>query len=107
MVEALLAVEGASCVPMGTEMPLEEIARAAQAHKVEVVALSFSSAFNEKQAVQGLGELRALLPAHIAIWAGGTGLARVRRPIRDVELICDLYGLVERVKEWRTVHASI
>jgi len=107
MVEALLTVEGASCVPMGTEMPLEEIARAAQAHKVEVVALSFSAAFNEKQAVRGLGELRAMLPAHIAIWAGGSGLARLRRPIQDVEVIGDLYGLVERAKEWRTVHASI
>jgi len=105
MVEALLSVEGACCVPMGTEMPLEEIARAAQAHKVEVVALSFSAAFNEKQAVQGLRELRAALPARISIWAGGAGLTRLRRSIPEVEVIGDLYVLVERVKEWRTIHA--
>jgi len=107
MVEALLAVEGASCVPMGTEMPLEEIARAAQAHKVEVVALSFSAAFNEKQAAQGLAELRLLVPERTAIWAGGSGLARLRRPIPGVEVIVDLHGVVERVKAWRTVHASM
>ncbi len=107
MVEALLTAEGASCVPLGTEMPLEEIARAAQAHKVEVVALSFSAAFNQKHAVQGLHALRTLVPERIALWAGGTGLARVRRPIPGVDLIGDLYSLVERVKEWRTVHASL
>ncbi len=107
MVEALLAVEGASCIPLGTEMPLPEIARAAQAHKADVVALSFSAAFNEKNAVHGLGELREALPADTAIWAGGAGLARLRRPPAGVEVMCDLTDLVDRVKTWRTVTASI
>jgi len=107
MVEALLAVEGASCIPLGTEMPLPEIARAAQAHKADVVALSFSAAFNEKHAIQGLGELRDALPAGVAIWAGGAGLARMRHPPAGVEVMCDLHEPVDRVKTWRTVTASI
>ncbi len=106
MVEALLALEGASCIPLGTEMPLQEIARAAQAHHADVVALSFSGAFNEKQAAQGLSELRELLPAGTAIWAGGAGLARLRRPLAGVEIILDLDELGDRVKAWRALNAS-
>ena len=106
MVEALLALEGASCIPLGTEMPLQEIARAAQAHHGDVVALSFSGAFNEKQAAQGLSELRELLPAGTAMWAGGAGLARLRRPLAGVEIILDLDELGDRVKAWRDLNAS-
>ena len=106
MVEALLALEGASCIPLGTEMPLQEIARAAQAHHADVVALSFSGAFNEKQAAQGLSELRELLPAGTAMWAGGAGLARLRRPLAGVEIILDLDELGDRVKAWRDLNAS-
>jgi DNA-binding transcriptional MerR regulator len=107
MVEALLAVEGASCVPLGTETPLAEIARAARAHRVDILALSFSAAFNDKQAAAGLAELRAMLPRAVLIWAGGDSVARIRKPIEGVELLGELITVVEMVKAWRTLHASI
>lgn len=106
MVEALLAVEGACCVPLGTEVPLPEIARAVRAHRIDILALSFSAAFNEKQAAAGLAELRAMLPGGVLIWAGGECVPRIRKPVHGVELVGELTTVVDMVKAWRTVHAS-
>jgi DNA-binding transcriptional MerR regulator len=107
MVEALLAVEGASCVPLGTETPLAEIARAVRAHRIDILALSFSAAFNEKQAAAGLAQLRAMLPGAVLIWAGGECVPRIRKPVEGVELVGELTTVVDMVKAWRTLHASI
>jgi DNA-binding transcriptional MerR regulator len=107
MVEALLAVEGAACVPLGTEMPLAEIARAVRAHRVDILALSFSAAFNERQAAAGLAELRAMLPGAVLIWAGGECVARIRKPVEGVELVGELATVVEMIKAWRTLHAGL
>lgn len=107
MVEALLAVEGASCVPLGTETPLADIARAALAHRIDIVGLSFSAGFNAKHAAAGLAELRRMLPEQMLIWAGGASVSRIRKAVDGVELIEDLQALVEKVKQWRTLHASI
>ncbi|MDI6747968.1 MAG: MerR family transcriptional regulator [Rhodocyclaceae bacterium] len=77
MVEAVLSIEGAHCIPLGPQMPLIEIARAAEAHQVEVVALSFSSAFPQRQITGLLQQLETLLPAGIELWAGGAGVANL------------------------------
>ncbi|MFN7276860.1 MAG: MerR family transcriptional regulator, partial [Betaproteobacteria bacterium] len=53
MVEAALVVEGATCIPLGTETPAPEIVRAASAHRADIVALSFSAAFPERLAASG------------------------------------------------------
>ena len=45
MVEALLVPEGVQCISLGPQTPLEDIRRAAIAHKAHIVALSFSAAF--------------------------------------------------------------
>jgi DNA-binding transcriptional MerR regulator/methylmalonyl-CoA mutase cobalamin-binding subunit len=107
MVEALLVMEGAACVSLGTETPCSDIVRAAVAHRVDIVALSFSSAFGEKAAVAGLEELRTLLPSSIVIWAGGASVERMRRPIAGVDLVGTLDGVIDRVKDWRALHASL
>jgi DNA-binding transcriptional MerR regulator/methylmalonyl-CoA mutase cobalamin-binding subunit len=107
MVESLLAVEGARCVSLGTETPVAEIARAGAAYRVQIVALSFSSASSDKLLVAGLVQLRAQLHWDVMIWAGGAGAERVRKPIAGVELVPSLERMVELVKQWRTLHASI
>ena len=53
MVEALLVPEGAQCISLGLQTPLDDIRRAALAHKVHIVALSFSAAFPVRQASEG------------------------------------------------------
>jgi len=104
MAEALLRVEGTACVPLGTETPCDDIVRAAAAHRVDAVALSFSAVFGEKAARTGLTELRTRLSSQILIWAGGACIQRMRDPIPGVDLVGSLEGLVEKVKEWRTLH---
>jgi len=77
MVEALLALEGAQCISLGPQMPVPEIAQAAQAHRADVVALSFSTAFPPRQIPQRLQQLRAALPPAAQLWAGGAGVRKL------------------------------
>src|SRR5205814_3105887 len=84
MVEALLVPEGAQCISLGTQTPLDDIVRAALAHKVHIVAVSFSAAFALRQAGDGLSELRRHLPASIHIWAGGEMTRRLRKSLPGV-----------------------
>ena len=106
MVEAMLTVENALCIPLGTETPVTEITQAAQAHNTDLVALSFSSAYPEAKAVEALRELRALLPEPVLLCAGGAGVARIRRRIDGVHLIADLEKMCELVRQWRAEHSS-
>jgi DNA-binding transcriptional MerR regulator/methylmalonyl-CoA mutase cobalamin-binding subunit len=107
MAEALFAVEGACCISLGTETPVAEIARAALAHRVHIVALSFSASSSEKLMSAGLTQLRTQLGPDVPIWAGGAATERARRPIPGVEFVPALERLIELIKQWRTVHASI
>ena len=100
MAEALLALEGADCIPFGTQMPLGDIDRAARAHKVDIVALSFSEAFAMRQIPDLLRQLRALLPADVELWAGGAGLRRVAVP-EGVALLQGLNDGLAALAEWR------
>src|SRR5574343_123136 len=104
MVEALFALEGAECIPLGTQMPLLEIARAAEAHETDIVALSFSSAFPQRHIPSLLQQLRLTLPEEIALWCRGGGVARLAAQ-EGVRLIPSLDGAVEAIGEWRTAHA--
>ena len=106
MVEAMLTVENAHCIPLGTETPVTEIVQAAQAHRAHIVALSFSGAYPESKAVEALKELRAMLPGPVLLCAGGAGVARIRRRLNDIQLIANLEKICEVAKTWRAEHAS-
>ncbi|UCH47959.1 MAG: MerR family transcriptional regulator [Betaproteobacteria bacterium] len=106
MVEAMLTVENALCIPLGTETPVTEIAQAAQAHRVDMVALSFSSAYPESKAIDALRELRSLLPDSTLLCAGGAGIARIRRRLDGIQLIIELEKMCELVRQWRAEHSS-
>lgn len=101
MVEALLVPEGAQCISLGVHTPLEDIRRAALAHKVHLVALSFSAAFPVRQASEGLAMLRRELPQTTTLWAGGEMTRRVRKTLPGVVLIPDLAAMVGALKSWR------
>ncbi len=101
MAEAVLALEGASCISLGTQTPLAEIVRAATALKADVVALSFSTAFQRRR-VQGLlAELRTALPPNVSLWAGGGGVSRVAPPA-GVELTATWHDAVAALGRWRS-----
>jgi methanogenic corrinoid protein MtbC1 len=75
MVEALLSLEGAACLSLGTQTPLVQVPPAAAVHRADVVALSFSGQLPPRAVHEGLAALRALLPADVEIWAGGSSRA--------------------------------
>lgn len=99
MAEALLSLEGATCIPLGTQMPLLEIVRAADAHRADIVALSFSVAFAQRKIPGLLQQLRDLLPAHVDLWAGGRGANRLGT-ISGVRRIASLDEVVAAVGDW-------
>jgi len=101
MVEALLVPEGVQCISLGPQTPLDDIRRAALAHKAHIVALSFSAAFPLRQATDGLSTLRRQLPASIHVWAGGEMTRRVRKTLPGVVLIPDLGASVNALRSWR------
>jgi methylmalonyl-CoA mutase cobalamin-binding subunit len=102
MVEALLAPEGAQCISLGTQTPIDDIRNASLAHKVHIVALSFSAAFPLRQAGDGLATLRRHLAAPTALWAGGEMTRRLRKSLPGVRLIADLAEVGPALKSWRT-----
>ena len=106
MVEALLVPEGAQCISLGLQTPLEDIRRAAIAHKADIVALSFSTAFAVRQASEGLATLRRQLPPTVTLWAGGDMTRRVRRTLAGVVLIAELAGTLTALKNWRAQAAA-
>lgn len=101
MAEALLSLEGARCVSLGTGTPLWDIALAAQAQRADVVALSFSGYLNPNQIVEGLAELRQKLPASIELWAGGAAPALHRRPVAGVRAVARVDQCREQLAGWR------
>jgi len=103
MAEAMFAVEGAFCVSLGNETPVRDIAAAAEGHRADIVALSFSASYSEQKALEGLQDLRQLMPPASQIWAGGSAIARIRKPPADVQLIGSLADIAGHVVQWRSV----
>ena len=103
MAEALCASDGAHCISLGTETPLTDIVAAARGKRADIIALSFSSVMRRRQAVDGLTELRALLPSHIQLWAGGSSTALTKRPPPFVHVL-DLDAIGQSIGAWRLSH---
>ncbi|HNJ75599.1 MAG: MerR family transcriptional regulator [Rhodocyclaceae bacterium] len=101
MSECLLTLEGAACIPLGTQTPLADIVRAASAHAADVVALSFSAAFPSRQVLPLVSQLRAGLPPAVALWLGGGGSERLRCAPDGVRVVPSLAGILEALADWR------
>ena len=103
MAEALLALEGAECIPLGTQMPLLEIGRAAAAHRADIVGLSFSIAFPQRQIPGLLQQLRLILPAAVELWAGGGGILRTPQ-MEDILKLDTFDAAIAALADWRANH---
>jgi DNA-binding transcriptional MerR regulator/methylmalonyl-CoA mutase cobalamin-binding subunit len=100
MLEAVLSLEGAQCIPLGTQMPLLEVVDAVSAHQANVVALSFSAAFRTRQVPALLEQLRSALPGTTELWAGGAGVHKVSAP-EGVVCMASLEDAIAAVHRWR------
>lgn len=73
MVRVLLADAGASCISLGAQTPLAEMAEAAEAYDTQVLGLSFSTAYPKRLLLPILTQLHNMMPPNVAIWIGGAG----------------------------------
>jgi DNA-binding transcriptional MerR regulator/methylmalonyl-CoA mutase cobalamin-binding subunit len=106
MAEALLALEGAYCVPLGVQTPLGDIVAAATAQRADIVALSFSGVTSARAAVENINELRSRLSERAEVWAGGAGVEMARRHFAPgtVLNLGDIPGAVAR---WRAQNRQL
>lgn len=105
MVEALLALEGADCLPLGTQTPLGEINRAVRAYQADIIALSFSAAFPHRQIPALVTQLQELLPPSVEIWLGGSGITRLNS-LPGVCLLPKLEDTLAALNAWRAARVS-
>ena len=106
MAEAIATLEAARCVSLGTQTPLHDIVAAAIAQNVDIVALSVSSNATPAQTVESLRLLRAQLPPAIALWCGGAGAARLKRPGKSLRIVVELAELGAALDEWRAARVA-
>ena len=106
MVEAMLVSEGTACLSLGTRTPLADLCNAAVGGGFDVVGLSFSAAYPARQAIEGLLELRALLPSTIALWAGGRALRGKQKRLAGVCVVEELADTLAALAEWRAAHGG-
>jgi len=101
MVHALLALEGARCISLGTETPLHEIALATRIHRADIVALSYSANVPVSGVAGAVAEVRHMIPDEVALWIGGTG-AHAVNPLPDgVARPGGLQHLRHELRAWR------
>lgn len=99
MVEAALAEQGARTINIGSDIRLNSLKLAAISCQADVLALSFSFAYPARAVVPTLLHLRRLLPLRIQIWAGGAGVAGVRKQPKGVRIIPDIAEAVTALNE--------
>jgi MerR family transcriptional regulator, light-induced transcriptional regulator len=106
MAEAIATLEGARCVSLGTQTPLRDIVAAAIAQEADVVALSVSGNAVPAQTAESLSLLRAQLPPAVALWCGGAGAARLKRPGKGLRIVGELAALGAALDDWRAAAAA-
>lgn len=107
MAEALMSLEGASCLSLGVQTPLAQLPAAAAAHRADVVALSFSGQLPNRAVLDGLSALRGVLPATVEIWAGGSSRAlRLPGAPDGVRCLDGLAAIGPEMTRWRELLES-
>jgi methylmalonyl-CoA mutase cobalamin-binding subunit len=79
MFQAVQADRGAHCLHVGAQLSLDELDKAARAYRADVIALSFTGAYPQRRVRPFLTQLRTRLPEAVALWAGGAGVASIKR----------------------------
>lgn len=104
MVEALLRLEGCYCLNLGHPLPLAELAEAAQAQRCDILALSFSQAYEPETAIAVLNKLQGMVDRQTTIWAGGACAALSRPLPARIVVHRRLDTLPSAVAQWRRDH---
>jgi hypothetical protein len=73
---------------------------------MDIVALSFSDYFGLAQLREAIARLRAALPSRVALWCGGAGTARLKKPPPGVQMIARLSDIASHLARKRNVRAA-
>ncbi|HEY9722241.1 MAG TPA: MerR family transcriptional regulator [Oscillatoriaceae cyanobacterium] len=90
----LAATYGVPVLPLGPQLPVDEIARAARATHARVIGLSAASA--SETLLEDLEALDAALGPDQAIWLGGRGCANL--PAAELPSRCRVFGPLESLE---------
>jgi DNA-binding transcriptional MerR regulator/methylmalonyl-CoA mutase cobalamin-binding subunit len=104
MAEGMLAMEGATCVSLGTQTPVWDIVLAAEAQRADMVAISLSVAFPANLAIDALADLRSKLPARMELWVGGANPGPHRRSVAGIVTMRTLDEIPAAIARWRETH---
>lgn len=102
MVECVISVAGSTAISLGTEVPINEIAVAAQSHHCDAVAISFSRARTASFVTQGVKGIRELLDEKKELWIGGDGAAWLRQPLAGVLHLSNLRAVLDWTESWNS-----
>jgi methanogenic corrinoid protein MtbC1 len=79
MVAAMLSTHGITVINLGSQVPMDQIVRAADRFHADIVGITFSGAYQYRNIRLHLIELRKQIPEDIEIWTGGEGVRRLRK----------------------------
>lgn len=104
MLEALLAVGGALCVPLGAGLTPRDVASAAATHRAHIVMMATPCA--DLQAGKALCELRALLHAGMELWSLGRNPLRLRTQPHGLRSASTMEQIPAMLQQWRSRHGQ-
>lgn len=105
MAESLLTAEGAQCISLGLQTPMEDIFKAVPRYRIQILALSFSVVFPSRTGLSALRLLRTRLPADVEIWAGGSMTrALAKHELPGIFWMPELSDGLAGLAEWRERH---
>ncbi len=105
-VAAILALDGAQCLLLGCETPMQDIAAAASTHAADIVGLSFSSRYPMRPIAATLERLSVQLGSKTEIWVGGAGAARLNATPNGVRVLLTAHAALDALARWRGVHTG-
>ena len=100
LANAVAALEDACCIRLGAQTPAADIVTAVKDCRIDIVGLSFSAAYPGRDAARFLRDLRTRIDPAVGIWAGGGGVANLRR-MEGVSGMTDLDGIGPAIRAWR------
>jgi len=101
MTQALHVAAGAACMSLGTETPIEEIARGAASLRADIIVLPFGPGYPMRKALANLRDLRTALGSEkIAIWASGVAVRRISGRLPGVTILPELEDGMKALADW-------
>lgn len=104
MLEALLAVGGALCVPLGAGLTARDVAGAAATQRAHIVMMAMPTA--DQHAGKALCQLRGLLPSGMELWVLGRVPLRLRSQTQGLHAANTLNQIPAMLQQWRVRHGQ-